>query len=86
MHLCNAPIAVLAELGHGQGYRYAHDEPNAYAAGETYLPEEMVDPHWYRPVPRGLELTIREKLTNLQAQDDAYSGRRTLPGSPPTTR
>ena len=69
VHLCNAPTKLMKELGYGHAYRYAHDEPNAYAAGETYLPEGMREPGWYKPVPRGLELKIGEKLTQLRAWD-----------------
>ena len=65
VHLRNAPTKLMKELGYGHAYRYAHDEPNAYAAGETYLPEGMREPGWYKPVPRGLELKIGEKLTQL---------------------
>ncbi|OZA07112.1 MAG: recombination factor protein RarA, partial [Polynucleobacter sp. 24-46-87] len=61
-HLRNAPTKLLKELGHGKEYRYAHDEPHAYAAGETYLPEGMAEPHWYEPVDRGLEAQIAEKM------------------------
>ena len=69
VHLRNAPTRLMKELGYGHAYRYAHDEPNAYAAGETYLPEGMREPGWYKPVPRGLELKIGEKLTQLRAWD-----------------
>ena len=69
IHLRNAPTKLMKELGHGKSYRYAHDEPNAYAAGETYLPEGMDNPHWYRPVPRGLEIKIAEKLALLEQWD-----------------
>ena len=69
VHLRNAPTKLMKELGYGHAYRYAHDEPNAYAAGETYLPEGMREPGWYKPVPRGLELKIGEKLTQLRAWD-----------------
>ncbi|WP_445482671.1 AAA family ATPase, partial [Raoultella terrigena] len=55
VHLRNAPTKLMKELGHGKAYRYAHDEPGGYAAGETYLPEGMAEPGWYAPVPRGLE-------------------------------
>jgi putative ATPase len=61
----------MKELGYGKLYRYAHDEPEAYAAGETYLPEGMAEPHWYRPTPRGLEGKIGEKLAHLRALDRA---------------
>ncbi|HUD32612.1 MAG TPA: replication-associated recombination protein A [Variovorax sp.] len=69
MHLRNAPTKLMKELGHGHAYRYAHDEPNAYAAGETYLPEGIAEPGWYRPVPRGLEIRIGEKLAQLRQWD-----------------
>lgn len=69
MHLSNAPTKLMKELGHGHAYRYAHDEPEAYAAGETYLPEGMREPHWYKPVPRGLESKIAEKLSYLRELD-----------------
>ena len=55
LHLRNAPTRLMKDLGYGKGYRYAHDEAGAYAAGETYLPEGMQAPHWYRPTDRGLE-------------------------------
>ena len=70
VHLRNAPTKLMKELGYGHEYRYAHDEPNAYAAGETYLPEGMPEPGWYRPVPRGLETKIAEKLARLRQWDD----------------
>jgi putative ATPase len=66
--LRNAPTRLLKSLGHGQGYRYAHDEPDAYAAGERYLPEPLADRRYYRPVPRGLELKIGEALARLRAR------------------
>ena len=68
-HLRNAPTKLMKELGYGKLYRYAHDEPDAYAAGETYLPEGMSEPDWYQPTPRGLESKITEKLAFLRAQD-----------------
>jgi len=68
-HLRNAPTALAKSLGHAQGYRYAHDEPNGYAAGEHYLPQDMDAPHWYEPVPRGLELRIAEKMAELAERD-----------------
>lgn len=70
VHLRNAPTKLMKELGHGHAYRYAHDEPHAYAAGETYLPEGMQEPVWYQPVPRGLESKIGEKLAFLRRLDD----------------
>lgn len=70
-HLRNAPTRLMKELGHGKAYRYAHDEPEAYAAGESYLPEGMAEPGWYRPVPRGLESKIADKLAHLRRLDEA---------------
>ena len=71
-HLRNAPTKVMKELGYGRTYRYAHDEPNAYAAGEHYLPDGVPEPGWYRPVPRGLESKIADKLAQLRALDAAW--------------
>ena len=71
-HLRNAPTKLMKELGHGKEYRYAHDEPHAYAAGESYLPEGMTDPHWYEPVERGLESQIKEKMAFLRKLDTEY--------------
>ncbi|UCV24265.1 replication-associated recombination protein A [Ferribacterium limneticum] len=68
-HLRNAPTKLMKELGHGHAYRYAHDEPEAYAAGETYLPDGMVEPGWYEPTPRGLEGQIGQKLAYLRELD-----------------
>ena len=70
IHLRNAPTRLMKKLGHGQEYRYAHDEPHGYAAGEHYLPEGIVDPGWYKPVQRGLEVKISEKLTFLKKLDE----------------
>ncbi|MBC7513481.1 MAG: replication-associated recombination protein A [Herminiimonas sp.] len=75
-HLRNAPTRLMKELGYGKLYRYAHDEPQAYAAGETYLPDGMAPPKWYRPTPRGMEQKIGDKLAYLrelgaQARADA---------------
>ncbi len=74
VHLRNAPTKLMKELGYGHAYRYAHDEPNAYAAGETYLPDGVDDPGWYRPVPRGLEAKIGEKLDWLRSLDRQARG------------
>jgi len=74
VHLRNAPTKLMKELGHGRAYRYAHDEPHAYAAGETYLPEGLAEPGWYQPVPRGLEAKISEKLAFLRRLDDEAEG------------
>lgn len=70
VHLRNAPTKLMKELGYGHEYRYAHDEPNAYAAGETYLPDGVQEPVWYQPVPRGLEIKIGEKLNILKKWDE----------------
>jgi putative ATPase len=66
MHLRNAPTRLMKDLGYGKGYRYAHDEEDAYAAGEKYLPEGMQPVQWYRPTERGLEAKIRERLEVLR--------------------
>jgi putative ATPase len=66
MHLRNAPTRLMQDLGYGKGYRYAHDEEGAYAAGENYFPEGMQAVQWYRPTERGLEAKIREKLEQLR--------------------
>ncbi len=71
VHLRNAPTRLMKELGYGHAYRYAHDEPHAYAAGETYLPEGLAEPGWYRPTERGLEQKIGEKLAFLRSLDEA---------------
>lgn len=70
VHLRNAPTKLMKELGYGREYRYAHDEPNAYAAGETYMPEGMDEPAFYQPVARGLEIKIAEKLAFLHNLDE----------------
>ena len=76
LHLRNAPTKLMKELGYGEEYRYAHDEPDAYAAGEDYFPEELEPRRYYDPVPRGLELKIRDKLAHLAALDAASPRRR----------
>lgn len=76
LHLRNAPTKLMAELGHGQGYRYAHDEPGAYAAGEVYFPEGMAEQKWYQPTDRGLERQIGEKLKYLESLDATSRNRR----------
>ena len=70
VHLRNAPTKLMKELGYGHAYRYAHDEPNAYAAGEQYLPDGLEGQGWYTPVPRGLEARIADKLAELRRLDD----------------
>lgn len=69
-HLRNAPTALMKDIGHGQGYRHAHNEPHAYAAGEHYLPDDMPAFNWYQPTDRGLELKIGQKLTQLKQWDE----------------
>ncbi len=69
LHLRNAPTRLMKQLDHGKHYRYAHDEPDAYAAGESYFPDDMAEPGYYRPVPRGLEQKIAEKLAYLRSLD-----------------
>ena len=67
MHLRNAPTKLLKGLGHGKGYRYAHDEPDAFSKGQTYFPEEMGEKIYYEPTDRGLEIKIKEKLEQLRS-------------------
>ena len=69
LHLRNAPTRLMRELDYGKGYRYAHDEEDGFAAGERYLPEGMAEPHFYQPVPRGLEIKIGEKLRELREKN-----------------
>ena len=68
VHLRNAPTRLAQQLGHGQGYRYAHDEPGAYSPGQTYLPDALNGRRYYAPVDSGLESRIREKLARLRAE------------------
>ncbi|MDF2867988.1 MAG: ATPase [Gammaproteobacteria bacterium] len=70
MHLRNAPTKLMHRLGYGKNYRYAHDEPEAYAAGEQYFPEELSYKQYYHPVKRGLEIKIAEKLAYLKQKDE----------------
>ena len=69
LHLRNAPTRLMKEIGYGKGYRYAHDEPGGYAAGERYLPDGMPDRRYYVPAPRGLEIKIGEALEARRARD-----------------
>lgn len=69
LHLRNAPTKLMQELNYGKNYKYAHDEPDAYAAGEQYFPDKMGQPQYYYPVNRGLEIKIAEKLAKLKQQD-----------------
>ena len=72
-HLRNAPTQLMKDLGHGKDYRYAHDEAEGYAAGERYLPDGIDEPGWYRPVARGLETRIAEKMSRLRSLDEKAS-------------
>jgi putative ATPase len=69
LHLRNAPTRLMKDIGYGKGYRYAHDEPGGYAAGERYFPDEMPDRRYYVPVTRGLEIKIGEALAARRARD-----------------
>ncbi len=72
VHLRNAPTRLMKELDYGKAYRYAHDEPEGYAAGENYFPEGMDQTRYYQPVDRGLEIRIGEKLAHLRERDEAW--------------
>jgi putative ATPase len=74
LHLRNAPTRLMKEIGYGKGYRYAHDEPGAYAAGERYFPDEMPDRRYYVPAPRGLEIKIGEALEARRTRDRSAQG------------
>ncbi len=79
VHLRNAPTKLMKELGYGREYRYAHDEPEAYAAGETYFPDEIPrPPRFYQPTPRGLEGKIGEKLAHLRQLDAGRQVKKTI--------
>jgi putative ATPase len=69
LHLRNAPTRLMKQLGYGKNYRYAHDEPDAYAAGEHYFPEGVEPRTYYKPAPRGLEIKIAEALQRRKARD-----------------
>lgn len=69
MHIRNAPTAMMKDMGYGKEYRYAHDESDAFAAGETYFPDELGEQEIYHPVERGLEIKIKEKLDYLRSQN-----------------
>jgi putative ATPase len=73
LHLRNAPTKLMKQLGYGHAYRYAHDEPDAYAAGVDYFPDDLPKQHWYQPTPRGLEGKIAEKLAHLRELDQKAS-------------
>ncbi|MCY7369672.1 MAG: recombination factor protein RarA, partial [Polaromonas sp.] len=69
LHLRNAPTRLMKQLDYGTHYRYAHDEEDGFAAGENYFPDGMPAPDWYRPVERGLEITIGQKLQALKEKN-----------------
>lgn len=69
LHLRNAPTRLMKDIGYGKGYRYAHDEPGGYAAGERYFPDDMPDRRYYVPAPRGLEIKIGEALNQRRERD-----------------
>ena len=75
-HLRNAPTNLMKDLGFGAEYRYAHDEPNAYAAGENYFPPELKDTQFYFPTTRGMEIKMKEKLDWLKGLDQASGKKR----------
>lgn len=75
VHLRNAPTRLMKALGYGHAYRYAHDEPDAYAAGEQYFPDDMAPQRYYQPVDRGLEIRIKEKLERLAELDRAAAAK-----------
>jgi putative ATPase len=74
LHLRNAPTRLMKDIGYGKGYRYAHDEPGGYAAGERYFPDEMPDRRYYVPAPRGLEIKIGEALNARRERDARARG------------
>jgi putative ATPase len=74
LHLRNAPTRLMKEIGYGKGYRYAHDEPGGYAAGERYFPDDMPDRRYYVPAPRGLEIKIGEALNQRRERDARARG------------
>ncbi|HYY62172.1 MAG TPA: replication-associated recombination protein A [Burkholderiales bacterium] len=76
LHIRNAPTPLMKQLGYGRGYRYAHEEEGAYAAGENYLPEGMPPIEWYRPSERGLEATLRERIAKLRRRDEEAGKKR----------
>jgi putative ATPase len=76
MHLRNAPTQLMKSLDYGKGYRYAHDEDGGFAAGERYLPDGLAAPHFYRPVERGLEIRIAEKMRQLKTRNTTHGDNR----------
>jgi len=82
MHLRNAPTQLMKGLGHGAGYRYAHDEAGGFAAGERYLPDGLESRQFYQPAPRGLELRIGERLAELRRLNQQAAGGEAPPAGP----
>ena len=74
LRLRNAPTKLMKDLDYGKGYRYAHDEPDAYAAGEHYFPDDLPQQTFYEPVAQGVEIRIRERLAQLRAADHTRQG------------
>jgi len=77
LHIRNAPTRLMKDLGYGKDYRYAHDEADAFAAGESYFPEGMPEVQWYRPTERGMEIRIREKLEELRRRNAEARAKKT---------
>jgi putative ATPase len=77
LHLRNAPTRLMKEIGYGKGYRYAHDEPDALAPGQTHFPDSMEPRSYYEPVPRGLELKLRDTLERIRQGGVAGQGETT---------
>jgi putative ATPase len=75
LRLRNAPTRLMKQLNYGKAYRYAHDEPEAYAAGENYFPDDMPVQRWYRPTQHGMEARIAAKLDHLRELDAQAAGR-----------
>ena len=86
VHLRNAPTRLMKELGYGRAYRYAHDEPEGYAAGEVYFPDEMEPRRYYYPVERGLEIRINEKLNRLRNLDSQHGKPPSSPKTPKASK
>lgn len=76
LHLCNAPTSMMKKMGYGKAYRYAHDEPEAYAAGVQYFPDDINAKNYYVPKERGLEIQIKEKLNYLKSLDNQYKNQK----------
>jgi len=70
IHLRNAPTKLLKSMGYGNDYRYSHHEPEAFSAGQSYLPDELSDTQFYSPEARGLEIKLKEKLAYLRSLDE----------------